>query len=166
VVVKDLDGFLDGFHLLYCRVWNDTCVGGLDVVEDWITSSTLPTFGIVSTLLLSHSRGVGSSDGGLLVGRHGFGKDQKRLLKEGESSLQLLLEGVFVPTNRAALETLKAIMVLVQKKLELRWNKLVFDELKWVRKPEEGLKLKSGLGKVDGSIQKIGKRRCWTNQCC
>lgn len=64
VVVKDLDGFLDGFHLLNCRVWNDIRVGGLDVVEDWTSSSTLPASGIISTLLLSHSGGVGSSDGG------------------------------------------------------------------------------------------------------
>lgn len=83
VVVKDLDGFLDGFHLLNCRVWSDIRVGGLDIVEDWIASSTLPASGIVSTLLLSHSGGVGSSDGGLLVGGHGFAEDLESLLKEG-----------------------------------------------------------------------------------
>ena len=79
MVVKDLDGFLDGFHLLNCRVWNDTRVGGLDIVEDWIASSTLPASGVVSTLLLSHSASVGSSNGGLLVGRHGFGEDRESL---------------------------------------------------------------------------------------
>ena len=70
MVVKDLDSFLNGFHLLHCRVWNDIRVGGLDIVEDWIASSTLPTSGIVSMLLLSHSGGVGSSDSGLLVSRY------------------------------------------------------------------------------------------------
>jgi len=83
VVVKDLDGFLDGFHLLNCRVWNDIRVGGLDIVEDWIASSTLPASGIVSTLLLSHSGGMGSSDGGLLVGGHDFAEDRESLLEEG-----------------------------------------------------------------------------------
>jgi hypothetical protein len=83
VVVKDLDGFLDSFHLLDCGVWSDIRVGGLDIVEDWIASSTLPAFGIVGTLLLSHSGGVSSSDGGLLVGGHGFVEDRGSLSKEG-----------------------------------------------------------------------------------
>ena len=82
MVVKDLDGFLDGFHLLNCRVWSDIWVGGLDIVEDWIASSTLPASGIVSTLLLSHNGVVGSSDGGLLVGGRGFAEGRERLLKE------------------------------------------------------------------------------------
>ena len=77
VVVKDLDGFLDGFHLLNCWVWSDIRVGGLDIVEDWIASSTLPASSVASTLLLSHSGGVGSSDGGLLVRGHGFAEDRE-----------------------------------------------------------------------------------------
>jgi hypothetical protein len=83
VVVKDLDGFLDGFHLLNCRIWSDIRVGGLDIVEDWIASGTLPASAIVSASLLSHSGVVDSSDGGLLVGGHGFTEDRESLLKEG-----------------------------------------------------------------------------------